>query len=250
MPSFDNYSVDDRLRLLLQGPPGCGKSSLCFQFPKPWIIDLDHNLGGPLRFARENGLPIPVGYDVVDRDEDGKEVLKINRWARLEKILNKLINDPNVETIVIDSGTLLSDMLVTETLRGQGKTAIADYKDGRQFWGFYAVAGKQLMATITSIRKHIIVPIHERMDTDENGKVVFPVKVTWPGQVGEMISLFFTDNWRVQLEQQINVRPPKYDQVLYTMPSFQYALKNSLGLPDKFKFDWKLIESKLKGPTK
>lgn len=253
MPSFDSYSADDRLRLLLQGPPGSTKSSLLFQVPDNWIFDLDHNLGGPMRFAREHGLPLPLGYDVVDIDDDGKPVDKKNRWAVFDKKLKRVQADPKVKAISIDSGTIFADMLVTEVLRSQGKEAISDYKDGRQFWGFYAVAGKQLMSTLMNMRKHIFLTIHERTDTDEKGNVVYPIKVTWPGQVGEIISLFFTDNWRIQLERKAATKPGmpvEYEQILTTMPSYQYALKNSLGLPEKFRFDWKLIESKLAGGTK
>lgn len=247
MPDFSQYASDSFLRLLLQGPPGATKSTLLFQVPDIWIFDLDHNLGGPLRFAREHGLPLPLGYDVVDMDDAGKPVDKANRWSVFDAKLKRVQADPRVKAIAFDSGTIMADMLVTEVLRQQGKTAISDYKDGRQFWGFYAVAGKQLMSTIMNMRKHIVMPIHEKTDTDANGNVVYPTKVTWPGQVGDIISLFFTDNWRVQLEEKVGSKPKVYEQMVYTMPTYQYALKNSLGLPPKFVFDWNVIQQKLDG---
>ncbi len=250
MPSCDTYEQNDYLRLLLQGPPGSTKTSLGLQFPKPWIFDLDHNLGGPLRYARNHNLPLPVGYDFVDVDEKGAPVPAVNRWAQLDKKLMAVQADPNVETIIFDSGTIMADMLVTETLRQQNKTSVSEYKDGRQFWGFYAVAGKQLMTRIVNMRKNIVMNIHEKLNTDSEGKVVWPVSLTWQGQVGDMIGLFFTDVWRIQLEQKVGTgitgRPAEFEQIIYTMPTYQYALKNSLELPPKFKFDWNLIQSKLR----
>lgn len=246
MPSFDTYSTDDRLRLLLQGPPGSGKSTLAFQFPKPWFFDLDHNLGGPVRFAREHGLPLPVGYDVVDRDDEGKPIERRLQFKRMVERAQALNNDPNVETFVYDSGTIVVDLLIEEVLRQQGKTAVSDYKDGRQFWNFFAVAAKQFMGALTNTRKHIVFTIHEKQNKDTNGAVVYPVRNTWPGQTGEMLGLWFTDVWRAQTKNEGN----KVKYVLATTPSYQYALKNSLGLPAEFEFDWKLIESKLKGPLK
>jgi hypothetical protein len=68
MQPITNYNTkEERLRLLLLGPSGSGKTTVVCQFPKAYIIDVDVNLGGPLRFCQSHNLSVPVGYDCSDR---------------------------------------------------------------------------------------------------------------------------------------------------------------------------------------
>lgn len=242
MPTIDSYHSEDFLRLLLQGPSGSGKTCLTFQIPGLWVFDLDHNLGGPLRYARKHGLPLPLGYDVVDIDENGKEVPLREQFLQLKKKLAPVLANPDVKALSFDSGSRLCDILIEEVLRQQNKNAISDYKDGRQFWGFFAVAGKQLMAQLMSIRKHVVVPIHEKFNKNAEGQIVWPVDITWTGQVGDDMGRFFTDVWRCETESNAG----KVEYKIRTAPSYQYSLKNGLDLPTTMKFEWPVIEAKLK----
>jgi AAA domain-containing protein len=245
-PITEYKAENDKLRLLLQGPSGAGKTTLACQFPKPYIVDIDVNLGGSLRFLKEKGLQLPVGFDVIDRDKDGKPLDIKQRYLRLNECLLSAQIDPNIETIVLDSGTTLADVLIAEILRQQGKNAVADFKDGRQFWGFFAILGRQFMATLTAMRKHIVLVVHEKILTSADGSVVYPVKVAWPGQVGQNIGIFFTNVWRAEVQAVPVGMQTNYKWQIRTMPEFRYELKNSLGLPPLFEFNWSTIAEKLK----
>lgn len=245
-PIASYQNQNDKLRLLLQGPSGAGKTTLACQFPKPYIIDIDVNLGGTLRFLKERNLALPVGYDVIDKDEKGVEIPIKLRYARLDKCLKEAQLNDDIETIVLDSGTTLADVLIAEVLRQQNKTAIADFKDGRQFWGFFAILGRHFMATLTSMRKHIVLVVHERMLTTPEGSVVYPVKISWPGQVGQNIGIFFTNVWRAEVKSDVVGVQTNYTWLIRTMPEYRYELKNTLGLPPIFEFNWNLIAEKLK----
>jgi hypothetical protein len=251
MKDTSDYSdKDDVLRLLLQGPPKSGKTVLACKFPGAYIIDIDRNLGGVLRYLRDNKLPMPVGYDHVDRDDADALIPLPLRYARLSKLLLAAQENPLVQTIVLDSGTTLSDVLIHETLRGQGKTAVADFKDGRQFWGHFAVLGKGFMAALSQMRKHIVLICHEKTEKTAEGNVVYPIKVAWPGQVGEIIGCFFTNVWRCETKIIPAGASNTYKWVVRTLPDHRFALGNTLGLPAEFEFDWKLVEAKLKGAAK
>lgn len=248
MTPIDQYSQNDLIRLILQGPSGAGKTTLACQFPKPYIIDIDVNLGGSLRFLKERKLALPVGFDVLDKDEQGAAVSQKNQYSRLAKLLNEAQLNPNVETIVLDSATNLSSVMIYEVCRQQGKNEISDFKDGRQFWGFFAVLGKHFMATLASMRKHIVLIAHEKTQTTADGAVVYPIKIAWPGQVGQNLGLFFTNVWRAE----VKIVPKglgnnDYKWQLRTMPDEKFELKNSLGLPPIFEFNWDTIAQKLKG---
>lgn len=247
MQPISSYDTSNRfLRLLLQGPPKAGKSVLACQFPKPYIIDLDVNLGGPLRWIKEqnakgNKLALPVGYDVVDHDEKGILVELKQRFLRLDKLLKEAQVNPEIETIILDSGTQLVDILINEVLRQQQKTAMS-----KQEWGFFFTMSKNFFGTLAQMRKHIIVPVHEKINKDPTGAVVLPYEVAWPGQFGSIIGAFMTDVWRCEC-QEVTGLVPTYKYMVKTMPNYQFKLGNSLGLPPSFEFKWEVIEAKLKG---
>lgn len=240
MQPISAYTKDNHLRVVLQGPPGSGKSCLALQFPKPYIIDLDVNLGGPIRWAQRTGGPLPVGYDTVDRDEQGQLVPVPLRYTRLDRLLQEAQANPAIETIVIDSATNLADVLVAETLRKQNKPTMS-----KQEWGFFFTYGKALMGTLTQMRKHIVLTAHEKVNKKEDGSIAYPIKLAWPGQLGQIIGAFFTDVWRCEVQQKQKGLETVYEFVIRTMPDFQYELKNSLGLPPVFKFDWPTIAAQL-----
>jgi len=248
MQKIETYDTSNRfLRVLLQGPPKSGKTVLACQVPRAYVIDLDVNLGGPLRFMRENKLPLPVGYDVIDKDETGKDVPPPLRYTRLTKLLEAAEKDDSIDTIILDSGTMLTDIIVAETLRVQNKAAMT-----KQEWGFFFNASKTFFSRLTQARKHIVIPVHEKINKDKDGSVVYPIEINWPGQFGSVIGAFVTDIWRCETKTVAGKLPGSTEYTWYvrTMPNYQFKLGNSLGLPDTFQFSWPTIAAKLtQGPA-
>ena len=243
MQDINTYTTTtDYLRLILQGEPKSGKTTLACQFPGAYIIDSDVNLGGPLRYLKEHNLPLPLGYDVLDKNGTGADIDMSLRYTRFMTLMSEAQKNPDIQTIVIDSATSFADILLAETARMQPSV-----KDGRQLWGFFFTYGKELMARLRLIRKHIIFIAHEKVEKLPDGSVVYPVRIAWPGQLGTIMASFFTDVWRTEVKQVGYSPNAKYEWIVRTMPNYQYKLGNSLGLPDEFVFNWKLIEEKLHG---
>ena len=142
MQLIANYAQESHLRVLLQGPPGSGKSTLACHFPGVYVADLDINLGGPLRWLRETHGPTPIGYDIIGRSEDGKEIPPKDCYTRLITLLNRALKEPSVETIVIDSATKLGDYIQAEVMRTQGKSEMT-----LPLWGFYLQTWKQFIGS-------------------------------------------------------------------------------------------------------
>lgn len=240
MPTIESYNTtEDHLRLLLQGPFGSGKSTTACRFPKPWVFDLDINLGGPLRFIRDRKLPPPVGYDIIDRLEDGKECDPKLRFQRLQACMSAAAARPDVETFVIDGATKLHDYILADVLRQQNKSAMAI-----QDWGFYLALWKAFINQIAAARRHFVLICHERVEKDEVDQTL-KYFVMIPGQMGQIIGSLFTDVWRCETET--SGVPPVVKYNVRTQPNFRFALKNSCGLPPVFQFDWSVIAKALEG---
>lgn len=253
MQPISSYADEaDKLRLILQGSSGAGKTTIAAQFPGAYIIDIDVNLGGTLRFLQEKKLPLPIGFDVLDRNEnvlkDGKPtpVPMPDRYQRLVKLLVEAEANPLVQTVVIDSATGLSEILIAEVLRIQQKSTMS-----KQEWGYFGNCGRQFLGTLSMMRKHIVLIAHEKLKENETGQVNYPIKVAWPGQVGQNIGIWFTNVWRAQVKIQPSGLTNSYKWEIETLPSQKYELKNSLGLPSTFEFKWDIIQAALdKGKTK
>jgi hypothetical protein len=240
MQPINSYATNDAfIRVLLQGPPGSGKTSHACQFPGVYVADLDMNLAGPLRFLKEHNKTLPVGYDIIDRDESGKEIAPNMRYTRLAKCLQDAVANPDVKTIVVDSATKLSDYMIAEVLRQQNAQQMTI-----QHWGFYLALWKQFISQLSVQKKHFILVAHERVEKDEVDQSL-KYFVMIPGQMGNIIGSLFTDVWRAEVNEKAGL-PPTYQFIVRTMPSYRFNLKNSLGLPPLFEFNWQTIEGKLK----
>lgn len=239
MQPIANYSTKEEfVRLLLQGSPGSGKSTVGCQFPAAYVIDVDVNLGGPLRFCKGHNLSMPLGYDRLDVDENGALVQPLARYARLVKLVEEASKNDDIKTLIVDSGTGLAPIIMDEVKRQQ-----PSLKDGRQVYQFFLLATREFLAKITLIRKHFILTVHEKIEQDAMTNIT-QYRVAWPGQLGDYMGAFFTDVWRTEVDRE--GIPPKYKYVIRTMQDVQhYGLKNALELPATFVFDWNLIASKL-----
>lgn len=211
MNSSTNYSPTQSFGLLLVGPPGTGKTTCCLNFPKPYFADCDNNLSGIARLGK------PFLYDTINVEEPREAY----RFEKLLQCIKEAGKSPEVETLIIDSITAVSDYVIAHVARKNNRTA----KDLRQQdWGEIFYEMKALFAGVRMMGKAVVFTAHETYDKDEvSGILMF--KVSFPGQTAEKIAAFFSDMWHTEVVD-VPGQKPKY--VVRGMPTARINCKNTL----------------------
>lgn len=193
--------ADEYLRAVLWGDPGSGKTSSALAATKlggnVFVLDIERRLKKTA--LKKRGIDTtrvsvwpsakdnkPVTYDSVQ---------KVVRW--LKKTLK---DDPAaVETLVVDSGTELSNLLIT--LAGDNRVeqkGITDtFEKFEQDFRDNGMAGKMFRRLLRELRDlpcHVIITAHKRRDVDEDtarvtyGPAVSPaIQVDLAGQMDIML---------------------------------------------------------------
>jgi adenylate kinase family enzyme len=180
--------------LALVGRPGSGKTTLACRFPKPFVISTDKNLRGPAAQLAREGLTDIAYDDEIVVDSSGAEVPPWQQWARLNASLVSAVSSDR-ETIILDNGTQISDMICAEVLRQSptktGKMEIPS-------WGVYLQFWKQFVLKLRQCPKRTIMIFHERLEKDDaDGTLKYFLAI--PGQSSDLLPSLFTDIWRTEV---------------------------------------------------
>lgn len=181
------------VRLLIVGNPGTGKTSIALRFPRPFVIDCDNNIRPAAIFTR-----VACQYDRPNFTALGVSVPPEQRFDRLAEIVRVATADSNVDTIVIDSMTTLSDILISQAKRKLGRKDDAEMRI--QDWGDFAYFTKNLFSAILSCNKHVVVTAHNDVEKDEFDKSL-KLCLYFPGKSRWHLSALFTDVWETTVEQ-------------------------------------------------
>src|SRR5690606_29900600 len=139
MNSGSTLTANDRAIIII-GDPGTRKTTLCLSFPSPYFLDCDGNLSAPVE---QTGIR-DFYFDRATVDAEGNAIHPINRFLHCVKCLNEAVSNPLVKTIIIDSLTSFTDIILSEIKRQEyGAAAVtesakdlADAKSMRiQDWG-------------------------------------------------------------------------------------------------------------------
>jgi hypothetical protein len=236
MKTNEQYQSNQSFGLLLLGPPKSGKTNAAMIFPNPYFADCDNNLSSAVNRCGDKTFY----YDTINIDDEGKEVPEGFRYERLLQCCKAAANNPDVQTIVVDSLTMVGDYIIAHILRKQNipQMRIQDY-------GTLKDLASKFIVWLRSSGKLIIFTGHEKYDKDEISGVLL-YRVNFPGQLADTIGAYFSDVWRCECEQSGG---DKYKYIVRTMPTPRMALGNSLGLPTTFELSWDRLKTKLQ-PTK
>jgi hypothetical protein len=216
MHNSESYKPNLSRGILILGQPGSAKTTTALQIAPPvaYMADLDNNLAGAVNYLKGT---VKFVYDIPDLDADYP-----NRFETLNRNIKEVTGKNNfVNSIIIDSFTKLSDYVIDDILRQQGRKVLQ-----LQDWGVFLNVMKRTITMLRSTRKLFIATAHIKPEKDEIAGFVryFPAL---PGQIQHIIGALFSDVWLCECEEKAG----KYSFNIRTMPNTFHALKNSLGLP-------------------
>lgn len=122
MQKPEDYKSNMSTCIVLQGAPGCGKTTLGCMFPNVYVADCDLNLRSSIKYLKDNNLPPIVGFDTIDIDDNGKVVEAKLRYKRLTKCLKEAAAMSQIDTLFIDSATKVAQYMMDEVLSQAGKS--------------------------------------------------------------------------------------------------------------------------------
>lgn len=174
MPSFSLHPNSRRLKLLLVGDPGAGKTGLLATLAnadyKVRIVDLDNNLGVLNAYLDKGKGDNITYYSIPTKDPESwrKSVQITTAWKTPEEDLGDLTTWGSDTVLVIDSATFWNDVCMAQVLKENG---ISDDKAGfdQSLWGVMAKRFESQVARLTSDRYkcHLILISHIRLIEDK-----------------------------------------------------------------------------------
>lgn len=229
---------------LLIGPPGAGKTTVSLQLPKPFILDCDDNLNGPVRFLTTNKLLNQTWfYDTPLRDGD-KPVPREQQWDRTIALLTEACSSPAVETIVISSLSSFIEIAYVQTYK-MTNAKLGDYKktiDPKfEFaqWGAFGSIMRQLIFWLKSSGKRLVIEAHINVDKEELSGVLTNF-LAIPGNLKHVMSGWFEEVWLLDVTTTGIGASAKTDRKIITSPGPRdknLGLKSAAQLGTSFSAD-------------
>lgn len=217
------------ISLLMKGPPGAGKTTKAAYFPRPCFFNFDNNLSGLRKLPAEVRNRIKIVNPRLDAN--GKEVKHELVWKRFIELLEVVLADKDVDTVVIDSLTTMAECLMDKVLGTGDPSKKVEIQHWGDFQRFLKWLGEEVLCA-PDRDKHIVFLAHEVMERDElTSSIQYVLNIG--GSLKSSYDLFFTDCWRVY----VKVAGDKVDYRVRTLPATNFNAKCSLDLPVDFSWD-------------
>jgi hypothetical protein len=209
---------DLKLKVLVYGKSGTGKTTFACTFPKPYVFDFD------------NGMLSQRGKSV--------EYDTFTNYAAFVQKLDTLEKQGGYETLVVDSVTTMQEYMMRDILQLNKRLEPTLHEWGRLVDGL-----QQLLGRMTKIAKHIVFVAHEQMIQDELTSEVWILPLIVGKKLPGQIPLWFDEVYRAQ----VGKKDGKAVYQLLTTADTKYTAKSRLACLETMEVpDYNVIVSKIK----
>lgn len=158
VPSESAWDLVDRVRLLVYGQSGTGKTTFWSTFP------------GPILALLCSGGNKPGELRSIDTPENRKKIHPVV-ISSSDQYYHELANSARYETIVLDHASGFSDMLLQEIMKWDKMPAQKPLiGDNRRTWGEVARLGKEAFLALLNVpHKHVVFVAQERTFGESDG---------------------------------------------------------------------------------
>jgi len=198
----------NKLKCMIYGKSGTGKTEFACTFPHPFVIDCD------------GGMLSQMGKDV--------EYETCKTYEQFLTHLTAAEKDDKCETIVIDSVTMLQELMQEAILMLNNKKSM-DLK----CWAILVDMFQQLFTKLTYKNKHVIVTAHEQLITDEITGAIQILPLIVGRKLPNQLPLFFDEVYRAMVGKKLVSGTAVYEYSLVTRADSKATAKSRLRLPAK-----------------
>lgn len=232
--TLSDEGKDRRLAILLWGSSGCGKTELAATAPgkKLWL------LFDPDGLAALGDRDDIIALDLFNQSDNIVEKFKQPNPLKIGKFLEE---NPDVETVVIDSMTTFGEAAVSHGVtvaKGTSKGKSSTIEDpGFAGWGnkntWVRLCVKNLLEITAKYGRHCIIICHEdKPVTNDQGVVLF-ISLMLGSSLNEQVPVRISEVWHLNdtgKKHIIAVRPCRQRKPMRTR-MFQAR--------DEYEFEWK-----------
>lgn len=239
--------------VLVQGPPGGGKTTFLMQIPDMGFVDADRNLDGPEAFLRKHVKDLSYYYEPVTYKETNGKLVPLKEeecYDQLISVLDEAKSWP-CRNITVDGLLNIVEFTIQLVLKEQG----AKTMDIR-YWGPFQSKIIKMVTKFRALGKNVFLTCHERSierkvkgagGKDMMETVLDHYAIEIPSGINERFGGYFTDVWACYPKQLTGSRMGYRVQF---NPDEKRKLKNTFGLGDFVEVEsggliWPLIKEKV-----
>jgi AAA domain len=236
MATLDQLVATQKLKVLVYGQSGAGKTVFSAGAPRPLVLDFDGKVSSAASyFAHHNPERLKeISYenmtDVPGQERPFRRFMKILRSLHEQAAAGKF----PYETVVLDSLTLFLDAFMADIMAENPGVKRPNNVPALQDYQILNLQFKDVMSKLLSLPCHIIVVGHITSETNqETGKIFWKPLV--PGKLADRLPQVFSEVYRAYVTQ----KDGQPAHILQTNSDGEYICRTQIpGLPGHIPSDF------------
>ena len=239
MATLDTLVTTQKLKLLIYGQSGAGKTVFSAGAPKPLFLDFDGKVSSAASYYAHHAPERlkEISFESLT-DEPGKK-RPFRRFVEILKDLHAQAAAGNFpyETIVLDSLTLFLDAFMQDVMAENPGVKRPNNVPALQDYQILNIQFKDVMSKLLALPCHVIVVGHITSETNqETGRIFWKPLV--PGKLADRLPQIFTEVYRSYVVSKDN--QPQH--LMQTNSDGEYICRTQIpGLPQHIPADFNRV---------